>query len=134
MKEHEKFKRKFWWGSKAKDERPSIPDSKEELMEQITAYQREHGIATLLPLPAAVAVGELESASKAILVYNDERSSGSKRAAKHAQNFLTSFADFLSIYLGFIEPVVGAASVYGSVAFETMSIFFAVRRPFDRCI
>ena len=52
-------------------------------------------------------------------------------AGRKATEFIKSFADFLSPYSGVVDKLVGAGPVHGTVAYETLSIFFVVSHQID---
>jgi hypothetical protein len=100
-----------------------LPTTKEMLDEQITNYGLDYHSTRNAAMDA------LSDANGAQQSYQRERQTGVKKAGKLTQDFVKTFADFLGVYSGIISLMKGAGSMYGEVAYETLSILFIVGLP-----
>lgn len=119
---HSYFRDKLRWVSQNKHVK--ITSTKSALEQQITEYEQDYDSLSELSQQAA---GDITEAADFQLVYQKDRLTGGKKIGRSAQNFVKSFADFLSVYSGIVELLKGAGQTYGTVAYETLSIFFIVR-------
>ena len=103
-----------------------IASTKTALEQQITEYGQDYDSFSELRQQAA---GNITEAADFELIYQKDRRTGGKKIGRSAQSFVKSFADFLSVYSGIVELLKGAGQTYGTVAYETLSIFFIVRCP-----
>ena len=69
---------------------------------------------------------EVANAANAHAIYENQRVTGRRKFGRSISRFIKGFADFLSVYSGIVELVKDAGQVYGSVAYETLSIFLVV--------
>ena len=72
------------------------------------------------------AASNIDVATKTHITYENQRTTGRRKFGKSVSKFLKGFADFLSVYSGIVELVKGAGQIYGTVAYETLSIFLVV--------
>ena len=72
------------------------------------------------------AFSTVNNATDVHVKYESDRAKGRKKIGRLAQNFVQSFASFLSVYSGIVELLKGAGQIYGAVAYETLSILFIV--------
>ena len=101
-----------------------IPDTKTALEQEVKKYDQDSKSFDVLKQQA------VDGTTKATILhrtYQKERKTGGKKIGRSAQNFVKCFADFLNAYSGIVELLKGAGDIYGSVAYETLSIFFIVR-------
>ena len=123
---HQDFTNRF--RQRSEISRPSfeIVATKATLEQQVARYGGAKSAGDDLELQASEAIGE---ATKVVELYEERRLVGRKRIGRKTQNFIKSFADFLAVYSGLVEQLAGAGSIYGGVAYETLSIFFVVCEP-----
>ncbi len=101
-----------------------IVTTKTELEQQIKSYERDQEYLK------EQAFGAITDAADDNTRYRNDRMKGRKKVGRLAQEFVTSFADFFKAYSGVVELLKGAGQVYGTVAYETLSILFIVRDPY----
>ena len=123
IQEHSYFRRKLRWVSDKKYLNSKIPDTKTALEQEIKKYGQDSNSFDELKKQAVDGTTE---ATVSYGGYQKNRTTGGKKIGRSAQNFVKSFADFLNVYSGIVELLKGAGDIYGSVAYETLSIFFIV--------
>jgi hypothetical protein len=99
------------------------PKTKEELEKEIALYKGDY--STL----KTDALATLNFATRVNSTYNKQRREGRKKVGRVAQEFVTSFSEFLRVYSGIVDIVKGAGQIYGEVAYEALSILFLVCIP-----
>ena len=118
IKQHRYFQRKLRWVSDKKHLNAEVASTKTALEQQINNSFDEL---------RRQAVEDVNRATGVHRVYQRDRTTGGKKIGRAAQDFVRHFADFLNVYSGIVELLKGAGDIYGSVAYETLSIFFIVR-------
>lgn len=124
VQEHNYFRRKLRWVSDERHLNAEIPNTKITVERQIRQYEQESESYDKLRKQAA---DDITEATDLHGLYQKDRTTGGKKIGRSAQHFVKCFADFLNVYSGIVELLKGAGDIYGSVAYETLSIFFIVR-------
>ncbi|KAL9118251.1 MAG: hypothetical protein Q9187_005207 [Circinaria calcarea] len=120
---HGYFRDKLRLGSRNKQANAKIASTRTALEQQIAEYKQDSNSFGDLRQQAADYITQANGFHKK---YQEDRTTGAKKIGRYAQSFVNSFADFLSVYSGIIELLKGAGQIYGTVAYETLSIFFIV--------
>lgn len=119
IRERHRFRQKLQGLLKSKH----IVTTKTELEQQIKRYERDQEYLKEQAFDA------ITYAANDNTRYQNDRMKGRNKVGRLAQEFLTSFAEFFKAYSGVVELLKGAGQVYGTVAYETLSILFIVRDP-----
>ena len=120
VQDYKRFKSKFKRVLKRESSDGNIPNTKALLEEQIKTYRPGYDDLR------AQARGTLDEASKSHTEYEGGRATGHRRIGHLAQRFVACFSDFLSAYSGIVEVLRDVGQGYGTVAYETLSIFLVV--------
>jgi hypothetical protein len=116
---HQQFKKRIRHALRIGKKEVQVATTKDELKKQIEEIQIGESLH-------AVALENLDSASKSRDAYQLEREHGSKRISRWAQEFANGFAEFVSAYSGILDIVKGAGGPYGEVGYQTLSILLIV--------
>lgn len=119
LEAHQKFKKQLRHALRISNKEVQIATTNDELKKQIEEIQNGESIH-------AVALENLDNASKSRDAYKLEREHGSKRVGRWAQEFANGFAEFFSAYSGILDIMRGAGGPYGEVGYQTLSILLIV--------
>ena len=95
-----------------------IEHSEKGLREQLAEYD----VGQLKGLVA----NNLGDAAQALSTYENQRKQGTGKYVHKFQNFIKTFADFIGAYSGIVSLVRAGGQLYGELAYETLSLLFAV--------
>lgn len=123
VEEHSYFRRKLRWISGRKGSNGKIYDTQAGLEQQIMELAQDDDSFDTLRQQAA---DNISKATDFHVTYEKKRATGHRKVGRSISNFLKGFADFLSVYSGIVELVKSAGQLYGTVAYETLSIFLVV--------
>ncbi|KAL8937857.1 MAG: hypothetical protein Q9211_003473 [Gyalolechia sp. 1 TL-2023] len=96
---------------------PDVQDSKEGLLQELHLV----GEGQQLRTQAGLAINGTHDA---LAQLDEKRQHWYRKPGRHAQAFVTKFADFVQVYSGIVDVARQAGGPYAEVAYGTLSIFF----------
>jgi hypothetical protein len=119
IKAHHQFKKRIQHALRISNKEFQVATTKDELNKQIEEIQNGESLH-------AVALENLDEASKSRDAYQLDRKHGAKRVGRWGQEFANAFAEFVSAYSGILDIVKGAGGPYGEIGYQTLSILLIV--------